>query len=112
MQSSGEYINQLFDMTIRIVDQIDDIEYEELTSFVDQRESLVGLIMSNNSKLDEFDKNKVKQLMKYDDVFLNKMLSLKNEAASWLNKQGSIRVQKNAYSSNYASDSLFFDRKN
>lgn len=112
MQVAEEYVTQLFDLTLHIIDQIGDIGYEDLAAFADQRESLVKTMMSNHTEFNESDKIKIKQLMDYDHIIINKMLSLKNEASNWLNKQGSIRVQKNAYSAHYAPDSLFFDTKN
>ncbi|MCK6075675.1 hypothetical protein [Paenibacillus silvae] len=112
MTISGEYIDCLYDLTLQVIHRLDVINYEEMASFVDQRESLVNNMKADGIQLNESDKAKVEQLLEYDQILINKMSLLKNEAASWLNKQGTIRVQKNAYSSNYAPDSLFFDMKN
>lgn len=112
MTTSGEYLDRLYDLTLEVINRLDVINYEDMASFVDQREFLVNNMKADCIKLNETDKVKVEQLLKYDQMLNNKMLLLKNEAASWLNKRETIRVQKDAYSSNYAPDSLFFDMKN
>ncbi|MBP1308049.1 putative hydantoinase/oxoprolinase family protein [Paenibacillus sp. 1182] len=105
-------IQKLERSVLEIVDKIDQVQFEELVDFTDKRERLVQNIMKLKDVLTQEEKEKLKELGKFDASILMKMNRLKIEASQWLLKQGTIQEQKSAYNASYTPDSLFFDRKN
>jgi hypothetical protein len=104
-------IQKLYELTLLVVDRLDDITYEELADFANNRLDMVSRIELCKEQLKEEDKEIIRQLMNFDTKILAKMDAYKNEASEWLLKQGAIRDQKMAYNSSYTPDSLFFDHK-
>lgn len=112
MSTLGKYINELELLTAEIVRSIDQIEYEQLAAFSEQREQLVFSIESQKGLLTTEYKLRLRKLSEFDEIILSKMEYYRQNASDWLEKQGAIKVQKNAYTSQYAANSLFFDQKN
>ncbi|MNC23814.1 hypothetical protein D3C75_718490 [compost metagenome] len=112
MSTLGEYINELELLTAEIVRSIDQIGYEQLAAFSEQREQLVFSIESQIAMLTPEYKQRLQKLSGFDKIILSKMEYYRQDASEWLAKQGTIKVQKNAYTAHYSANSMFFDRKN
>ncbi|AIW41952.1 hypothetical protein MHB54_15735 [Paenibacillus sp. FSL M7-0802] len=112
MNTIHREIQELESSVLEIVDKIDQVQYEELVAFTDKRERLIENIMKFKNVLTQEEKEKLRELGKFDAGILKKMNRLKVEASQWLLKQGTIQEQKSAYNASYTPDSLFFDRKN
>ncbi|MBO3285301.1 hypothetical protein MKY98_23820 [Paenibacillus sp. FSL M8-0228] len=107
-----EYVTQLESVTKELIERIHQVSYTELSQYAEQREKISRKIISNQQKLTEADKKRIKQLSVFDEVILSKMESFKTEASEWLTKKGTIQGQQAAYNAKYTPDSLFFDRRN
>lgn len=107
-----EYVEQLVDLTIQLVERIEHSSYEELSEFSEERERLVQQITLCQATLTPSDKQQIVELQAHDEIILGRMSSLKTEAGQWLIKQEAIKGQKSAYGASYTPDSMFFDRKN
>lgn len=105
-------INQLEHLVNQMIDQLPQATYEEIVDYVDRVGQLVQKIEIYKNELSSAEKLRLRALIVHDGVILSRMEALKSEAKDWLLKQGSIREQRTAYSSNYTPDSMFFDRKN
>ncbi|MEK3682262.1 hypothetical protein [Paenibacillus sp. FSL R10-2736] len=112
MSELNKYIDQLEKITSEIVEAIDSTTYEQLAGFSEYREQLVGLIEKQKDSLTIEFKQRLIKLSCFDEVILSKMDFLKQDASNWLARQGTIKIQKNAYSSSFSADSMFIDRKN
>ncbi|NUU60929.1 hypothetical protein [Paenibacillus agri] len=104
-------LKQLEDITAILLQRIDLVSYEELSTFADERELLVQHITDSQESISSGHVTRLKELQKYDQVILSKMEEYKNEASKWLSRQGAIREQKNAYGASYNVDSFFVDHK-
>lgn len=112
MMTVREYISQLEDATLSLVSRINEVDYEELLAFAEQREELVERIIPLKESFADQDRNRLKDLSKYDTMILDRMDYFKKEASQWLLNRGTIKDQRSAYNSSYTPDSMFFDRKN
>ncbi|OBZ07894.1 hypothetical protein A8L34_25020 [Bacillus sp. FJAT-27264] len=104
-------LKKLEDITATLLQKIDLVSYEELSTFADERELLVQRIIDSQEFISSEHVTRLKELKEYDQVILFKMEDFKNEASKWLSKQGAIREQKNAYGASYNVDSFFVDHK-
>lgn len=108
-----EQIQSLESLTSDLIQQLNSLDYEQLEEFVEIRESITNKILSvlNDSKLTEEQKLRLKILLQYDGVILDKMKSLKDEARDWTIRQNQIKAQHSAYDSGYATDSILMDKR-
>lgn len=111
MTELKDYILQLEQLTLSVVQQIQHIGYEELADFADHREELANLIIPLKESLDAQDKVQLQSLRQHDEVILSRMEHFKREASEWLLKRETIKNQTSAYNVGYSPDSMFFDRK-
>ncbi|GIP51608.1 hypothetical protein [Paenibacillus vini] len=107
-----EYISQLEDATLSLVSRINEVDFEELLAFAEQREELVEKILPLKESFADQDRKRLKDLSKYDSMILDRMEHFKSEASQWLLNRGTIKDQRSAYNSSYTPESMFFDRKN
>lgn len=112
MKTIQDYIAELEDTTLTLLQQIDRVNYEELLSFAEKREALVNIIISFKENLVDQDRKRLKDLFKYDTVIMARMEHFKREASEWLLNRETIKDQRMAYNAGYTPDSMFFDRKN
>ncbi|MGN9167469.1 hypothetical protein DX902_02685 [Paenibacillus jamilae] len=112
MNSIHYEIEQLEQMVLNLVGRIEQVSFEELVTFTNEREKIAQLIMKRKDSLTTEDKARLQKLSKFDESILSKMDYLKAEASQWLLKQGVIQEQKSAYNASYTPESMFFDRKN
>lgn len=105
-------------LTDEVVNRLAEITYEELTQFVEERERLISEIQRAGNLIAETTEEqrtgylqKASRILSHDEVILNKMERLKNEAGVELAKFNSARKGKAVYHTDYIPDSAFFDRK-
>ncbi|MFE4712070.1 hypothetical protein ACFRAM_14470 [Paenibacillus sp. NPDC056722] len=112
MSELNKYIGQLEQITLQLIESIDQSTSEQLAEFAELREQLVFSIEESNDSLTTELKHRISTLSEFDHIILSKMNQFKQDASDWLSKQGAIKVQKNAYNSSYAVNSMFIDWKN
>jgi hypothetical protein len=109
--SIQDLIRVLKEMTIETTNQLSIIEEEELVAFVDRRQEIVYSMEKYRALLTEEDKQEIGLILDMDGSILKRMNELKDEAGSWMEKKGNIRIQQNAYQRAYSVDSLFIDHR-
>ncbi|MFD1953956.1 hypothetical protein ACFSL6_07105 [Paenibacillus thailandensis] len=103
-------IRMLLEKTTELVNRIDTTEYQEWSSLVELRESVLAEAM-NKPGLSEEEKQLLRQIGEFDSVVTARMITLKQEAQSGLQKIRNTRMQKKAYQIDYTPDSFFYDIK-
>lgn len=106
-----DLIQALKEMTIETTNRLSIIEEEELVAFVDRRQEIVHSMEKYRTLLTKEDKKEIGLILDMDGPILMRMNKLKDEAGSWMEKKGNIRVQQNAYQRAYSVDSLFIDHR-
>ncbi|ASR45615.1 hypothetical protein B4V02_02260 [Paenibacillus kribbensis] len=104
-------IQALKEMTIEMTKRLSIMEEEELVTFVDRRQEIVHAMEKYRTSLTEEDKQEIGLILDMDGPILKRMNKLKDEAGSWMEKKGNIRIQQNAYQRAYSVDSLFIDHR-
>ncbi|MCM3128286.1 hypothetical protein ACFQ3J_18300 [Paenibacillus provencensis] len=104
-------LDQLETQAASIVNRLEQITFEELERFTEEREELVNLMQVHSTQINTASKDRIKVLLDYDTAILAKMNLFKLEASDWLNRKATIKEQRTAYNNNYTPDSMFFDHK-
>ena len=106
-------IQELASITNEMIERIELVTYEELESFVEDRQQLVDRIMEETKQhpLDSGQKEDVKEILSFDTTLLARMNMLRIEAQDWLHKRNQAKMQRNVYEAAYAPDSLLMDRR-
>lgn len=104
-------VEKLHGLTMKLVNELHKVTYEELLEFTEQREKIVLSLEASNFVLDESQKKLILQIQSYDHTILKRMEFFKKEASDWLLRQGQIKNQQAAYQQGYSIDSLFIDNK-
>lgn len=108
-----ELIHSLEKLSIEISNKLDEISYEELETFVENRQKLIdsieGKIVSCQTTPEQ--REVISRIMKYDNAILARMNSLRSDAQDWLYKRNQAKTQRSAYDSMYTPDSILMDRK-
>ncbi len=106
-------IQDLEELTLRIVDDLTNASYEHLADFVEQRGAMIAKLrehqVSENDKTKY--KEKIRRILAYDALILEKMTALKTEAKEKLGKINAGRKRMRVYNPAYTPDALFFDQK-
>ncbi|MGF7050602.1 hypothetical protein J2T13_005152 [Paenibacillus sp. DS2015] len=111
MSAMKKYITELEELTAALLQRIEEVGYEELAMFSEQRARIILHMEQDQAVFAAEDEERLRKLCGYDEVILSTMNSLKQEASEWLLKQGAIKEQKTAYGANYDMESLFVDHK-
>lgn len=109
-----EYINELGALTRNILDRLSIVSYEELESFVEDRQLLIDRILLEQTQRDsvkDHHRKQIKSLMDLDPLILARMNSLRLEATDWLIQRNYAKAQRNSYENNFYHDSLLLDQK-
>lgn len=108
-----KWVEELQDMTIQMVEGLEEATYEDLERFVEKRGALIDRLseFKASQSVKEQYAESVKRLLQYDAIILNRMSQLKEEADSSIVKINNANTQRSAYDAVYSSDSLFFDRR-
>ena len=106
-------IAELEEMSQILMLRLDQVSYEELTSFVDQRQCLIdeiGIALMTETLTGDH-KSRLNVILQSDAVIRGRMESLRDEASEWLLQRGQAKVQRRAYESGYSMDSILMDSK-
>ncbi|MDT3428005.1 hypothetical protein J2Z22_003595 [Paenibacillus forsythiae] len=109
-----DLLHKLNKLTLKSVNRLPRSSYEELESFVEQRQAICEEISQEYNKIGKLNaeqKALLTSILAYDEVILNRMHRLKTEASDWLERKQHIRTQQNAYHSVQAGESYFIDWK-
>ncbi|WP_313639234.1 flagellar protein FliT [Paenibacillus sp.] len=108
-----ELILSLDQLTRGIVDHLQEISYEELEFFVEDRQEIVDSIAEQAEicKSTPAQKQEINRILEYDNVILDRMNALRLEAQDWLQKRNQAKVQRSAYEAAYTPDSFLMDRR-
>ncbi|OMF04648.1 hypothetical protein BK129_18500 [Paenibacillus amylolyticus] len=106
-------IERLSTMTQEVIERIEETSYEELETFIEDRQHIVDAIIkeSESFPLDVKQKGEVHRILAYDKTLLDRMNTLRIEAQDWLHKRNQAKMQRNVYETAYASDSMLMDRR-
>ncbi|MCM3786004.1 hypothetical protein M3231_23890 [Neobacillus mesonae] len=108
-----QLINELERLTSEFLIRINEVSYEEVENFVEGRQKFVDSILAEavQDRMDAEDEQRLKVLLSKDEIIVNKMVELKQEAQDWLQQRNRIKAQRNAYENPYSADSLLLDRR-
>ncbi|MEK4113937.1 hypothetical protein ABIC86_004053 [Paenibacillus sp. DS2363] len=107
-----DLIRELEQLTQDIMLQIDEVSSDELELFVDKRQNIIDSILKQDQREASISQQaRLKRIMDNDQTILMRMNSLKIEAKDWLIQRKQAKVQKNAYETSYAVDSIIVDTK-
>ncbi|SDD40501.1 hypothetical protein SAMN05428987_4827 [Paenibacillus sp. CF095] len=107
-----DLIKELEQLTQDIMLQIDEVSSDELELFVDKRQNIIDSMLKQDQREASMSQQaRLKKIMDNDQTILMRMNSLKIEAKDWLIQRKQAKVQKNAYETSYAVDSIIVDTK-
>lgn len=108
-----DLILSLKQLTQAILECLPETSYEELESFVEERQSLVDSIAEEAAicRATPAQKQEINRILEQDNVILDRMNALRLEAQNWLQKRNQAKVQRSAYEAGYTPDSFLMDRK-
>ncbi|OMF39672.1 hypothetical protein CXK86_07060 [Paenibacillus sp. BGI2013] len=107
-----DLIKELEQLTQDIMLQIDEVSSDELELFVDKRQNIIdSMLRQDQREASVLQQARLKKIMDNDHAILMRMNSLKIEAKDWLIQRKQAKVQKNAYETSYAVDSIIVDTK-
>lgn len=107
-----DLIKELEQLTQDIMLQIDEVSSDELELFVDKRQNIIdSMLRQDQREASVLQQARLKKIMDNDHAVLMRMNSLKIEAKDWLIQRKQAKVQKNAYETSYAVDSIIVDTK-
>lgn len=98
-------------LTNQLVDKLSDVTYEELVSFTEERERLVQKLVNIDEKPTDYEKKQILSILHQDSLIKSRMEFFKSEASIFLEKQGAIKAQQEAYQALYKPESLFYDNR-
>ncbi|MGN7359311.1 hypothetical protein ACTHPF_16140 [Paenibacillus sp. SAF-054] len=107
-------ITRLEELTESVAAQLQFISSDDLSAFVEERQHLIDEInlLKQQSPYTQAQEERLRKVIQFDAVILNKMSSLKVEAAEWLQNRGQAKMQRNAYEAAYTPDSFLMDKRN
>ncbi|GGN93213.1 hypothetical protein [Saccharibacillus kuerlensis] len=106
-----QLLDKLQFITEDAISRLETMDSEALEALAAQRQALVTAIEPYRHSINEVDREQIAYILKFDALILARMNSLKNEAAEWMQKQGTIRTQQSAYQHGYAMNSMFIDHR-
>lgn len=113
MPAMDDLLLALEKLSQSVVEQLDHISYEELVAFVDLRQPILdemSAIISTES-LRQDQKERIQVLLRNDALVEARMRAFKQEASDWLRQRDAAKVQRSAYETNYAMDSILMDKR-
>ncbi|MFF2092620.1 hypothetical protein [Paenibacillus sp. NPDC058174] len=102
-------LNHLHELTMRIAQNIDMADVDELLELVECRDHVINSLQSIS--LSEDERTLLVEINKYDSLITSRMTILMEEAAQGLEKIAKTKLQKQSYEKMYAGESYFFDKK-
>ncbi|WP_017815469.1 hypothetical protein [Paenibacillus shenyangensis] len=106
-------IAALSKVTEQVTQGIFQLSYEDMETFISERESLIASLNDyfEEHPITSTDKEQIEHILSYDEVISSRMHELKNEAANWLTQRSVAKSQRSAYEMSYSADSMLMDRK-
>ncbi|HEY2492059.1 MAG TPA: hypothetical protein VGI33_03905 [Paenibacillus sp.] len=106
-------IYELEELSRALIIRLDHVTYEELSSFVDQRQYLIDdiTISLKAQSLNTDQKERINLILQSDAIIRGRMEALRDEASYWLQQRGQAEVQRRGYDAAYSPDSILMDRK-
>lgn len=115
MDDNIEYlISKLEDTASQMIGRLQMVSYEELVSYVDERQDIINQLEMklNVNPPDDRQRARISAIIDSDSAVRRKIELFKNEAADWLQQKERKKVQRNAYESVYQQpDSILLDQK-
>lgn len=108
-----ELIQQLDNLDQKMVENSENTSHEDWTIFINDREQIINEIIASEAvnPLTSEQKVKLTQIQFREEQLKRTMEIQKQEAAEWLRNRGQAKVQRNAYETAYASDSIIMDQR-
>lgn len=106
-----ELLQTLQRLTQEILVELDQMEYEQLGTFVEDRQLIINELQLMNQSFTDQQKLVIKDILQHDEAIVGRMQQLKDEAKIGIDKIERARVHNNAYEQPYAQESFFFDKK-
>ncbi|RJE85641.1 hypothetical protein D3P07_20830 [Paenibacillus sp. 1011MAR3C5] len=104
-------VQKLHDQTLCLVNQIQLATIEQLTELLELRDEVIA-VLSQSANVTQEDKHYIKQIASYDEVIINRMNQLKDEAAQGMKRMDDNRKQRSSYDAQYGGSSYFIDIRN
>ncbi|NQX47201.1 flagellar protein FliT [Paenibacillus tritici] len=106
-------LQELEELTRAMNYQLEDTTYEELETFVEQRQKIVEAIGEEveNCQMTPAQKDLLRRILEHDPAIMARMNAHRLEAKDWLQKRNQAKIQRNAYETAYTPDSFLMDRK-
>jgi hypothetical protein len=100
-------------LTSRLAANIVTVTTEDILNFIDKREKIINSLKAADLSPEEREKYRgiVEEILQHDQMIVDKMAELRNEAQAAIHKFKSASVQKSAYDTAYSPDSVFFDKR-
>lgn len=106
-------ISSLESLTESVTSRLQEITYEELELFIEQRQQIIDEInvqkIQQSYTQEQFER--LNRIVQNDTHILGRMSTLKTEASNWLQQREQAKVRRNAYEAAYSPDSLLMDRR-
>lgn len=108
-----ELIQQMDNLDQKMLENSETASHEEWTIFLNDREHIINKIIACETVTPLTSEQKVKltQIQFREEQLRRTMEQQKQEAAEWLRNRGQAKVQRNAYETAYASDSIIMDQR-
>lgn len=108
-----KYIIALEELTEAILNRLNQTSYEELESFVEERQILMDEITQRlkDQTPTSDQKSRLSAILQTDTLLIGRMQTLKDEAAEWLRQRNHARAQRDVYEMTYTPDSYLMDRR-
>lgn len=108
-----ERIKRLRELTDSLMERLNDATFEELETFVEERQAVVDDLVRHLSTASATDAQKLEiaGILENDGAIQARMNALRLEAQDFLYKRGQAKTQRNAYEAGYAADSILMDRR-
>ena len=108
-----ELIQQLDNLDGQMLQNSETATHEDWTIFINDREQIINEVLACETvnPLTSEQKVKLTQIQFREEQLRRIMEGQKQEAAEWLRNRGQAKVQRNAYETAYASDSIIMDQR-
>lgn len=108
-----ELIQQLDNLDQKMLQNSENASHEDWTIFINDREKIINEIIACETVNPLTSEHKVRltKIQFREEQLRRIMEQQKQEAAEWLRNRGQAKVQRNAYETAYASDSILMDQR-
>jgi len=103
-------LEQLHSATLSLASQEADGDTGQWNLLIGLRDEMLSEL-SNLSALTEKQKQMIREICEYDSILLQRMESVRDQAAASLEKLNQSKLQKNVYGQTYDAGSYFIDKR-